>query len=173
MHIAVKTFIIIVFSLSALLAQTRSTIQFYDSTGSSTASFSDRRFKKQVKPLDSVIEKIKRLQGVTYHWDTYSFPDRHFPEDEQIGLIAQEVEEVLPQVVHTDKDGYKSISYDQLTAVLIEATRKQQETIENLASAVRDLKKSDDYKSEVITRQERQIEELYFKVLGMENRMGK
>ncbi|MBN1129285.1 MAG: tail fiber domain-containing protein [Chitinispirillaceae bacterium] len=200
-----KIAILLIFSLSILFAQSKSAIQFYDTTGASktcnsdnntassserlsisgnicasgsitgasTSCFSDRRFKTKVKPLDSVIEKVKRLQGVSYLWDTVTYPDRHFPGDEQIGLIAQEVETVFPQLVHTGSDGFKSIFYDKLTAVLIEATRKQQEKIEDLTAVVSDLKKADEYKAEIITKQGIQIEELYFKVLGMENKVGR
>jgi hypothetical protein len=98
----------------------------------STITSSDRRFKSSITPLSLSLEKIKNLQGVSYTWNRTAFPDRGFSEGTQIGLIAQDVEKVLPEVVHTDAEGYKSLSYDKLTAVLIEAVKEQQKTIEEL-----------------------------------------
>jgi len=93
-------------------------------TANVTLLSSARRFKQNITPLDSSLSKINSLQGVTYTWDSASFPTRNFPSGQQIGLIAQDVEKILPQLVHTDADGYKSLSYDKLTAVLIEAVKE-------------------------------------------------
>lgn len=55
-----------------------------------------------------------------------------FSQKRQIGLIAQEVEEVFPELVHTDESGYKSVEYSKITAILIEAVKEQQAQIESL-----------------------------------------
>ena len=73
-----------------------------------------------------------QLQGVSYLWRTEEFPQNGFTEGRQIGLIAQELEKVLPELVNTDNEGYKSVSYDKLTAILIEDVKKQQEQINAL-----------------------------------------
>ena len=52
-----------------------------------------------------------------------------FTDDTQIGLIAQEVEPVMAELVNTDEDGYKSLAYDKLSAVLVEATKELHESI--------------------------------------------
>ena len=101
---------------------------------------SDRRFKLSLTPLDSSLSKITRLQGVYYLWDTKKFPERNFDTTKQIGLIAQDVEKIIPEVVHTAKDGYKSLSYDKLTAVLIEAVKEQQKQIELQQKQINDLR---------------------------------
>ncbi len=85
---------------------------------------SDRRFKQNVEPVESALQKVTRLQGVTFVWNRADFPGRFFPEGARAGLIAQDVEKVVPEVVHTDKEGYKKVEYDKLTAVLIEAVKE-------------------------------------------------
>ena len=55
-----------------------------------------------------------------------------FSKDEQIGFIAQEIEKIYPQVVLTDKNGYKSIDYSKLTPILVEAIKEQQKIIQEL-----------------------------------------
>ena len=85
---------------------------------------SDVRWKKEVAPLECSLEKVSKLQGVSYRWRADEFPEHHFSEDKQIGLIAQETEKVIPEVVTTDIDGYKGISYEKLCPLLIEAVKE-------------------------------------------------
>ncbi len=103
-------------------------------TGNVTAanfpSSSDIRYKKNISPITTPLEKIKALTGVTYEWKQSDFPDRNFSERTQIGVVAQELEKVFPELVHTDSEGYKAVSYDKLSAVLIEAVKEQQLIIE-------------------------------------------
>ncbi len=88
-----------------------------DNTGCTIAP-SDRRYKENIQPLDNAFDNILKIQGVSYDWiDKQAFNDKH-----QIGLIAQDLEQVYPEVVRTDeKTGYKSVMYDKLVAPLIEA----------------------------------------------------
>ena len=112
-----------------------------------TAVVSDKRWKKNIQPLDSSLDKISSLQGVTYEWRTDEYPDYGFTENKQIGLIAQDVEAVLPELVSEDHDGYKAVSYAKLTAVLVEAVKelkaqneRQQAEIERLQELIKDSK---------------------------------
>jgi hypothetical protein len=95
-------------------------------TGSSCkpGACSDRRFKQNIAPIVSALDMIGKLQGVRFTWNRAAFPYRFFPEGTEIGLIAQDVEPTIPEVVRTDTDGYKTIAYDKLTAVLIEAVKE-------------------------------------------------
>jgi hypothetical protein len=93
------------------------------------SSPSDVRYKKEVKPLDSSLDKVLHLQGVTYEWDKDKVNGAGYKTGKQIGLIAQEVEKVLPELVHTDSKGYKTLSYDKLAPVIIEAMKEQQKVI--------------------------------------------
>ncbi|MFA5928592.1 MAG: tail fiber domain-containing protein, partial [Candidatus Margulisiibacteriota bacterium] len=88
------------------------------------ATWSDQRWKKNIKPLGSSLTKVEKLQGVTYDWETTKYPGRNFPKGKQIGLIAQEVEKIYPEFISEDKDGYKLLSYDKISAVLIEAVKE-------------------------------------------------
>ena len=89
---------------------------------------SDIRLKKDIKPLTSALSTLGKLQGKSYRWKDNNEPD--------IGLIAQELEKVIPELVKTDNKGYKSIVYQKLTAVLIEAVKEQQQEINNLSNRI-------------------------------------
>jgi hypothetical protein len=89
--------------------------------GSFTASgnvtgFSDIRLKTDIKPIDNALNKVRAIRGVTFkRVDTGLI---------QAGVIAQEVEMVLPEVVVTGTDGYKSVAYGNIVSLLIEAIKE-------------------------------------------------
>lgn len=85
---------------------------------------SDRRYKSDITLLDNALDKILSLNG-------YSFVMKASKKT-SIGVIAQEVEKVFPQVVKTDKDGYKSVEYANLIAPVIEAIKSLNVKIEDL-----------------------------------------
>ena len=94
------------------------------------ASFekSDSRLKKDIKPLTHALDSILQLQAKTYRWKE----DTTFANKADIGLVAQDVEKVFPELVAEDGQGYKGIAYSKLTAVLIEAMKEQQGQIASL-----------------------------------------
>ena len=94
-------------------------------TGDVTA-FSDRRFKHNVVQIDNALEKVKALRGVSFEKDNRM----------SIGVIAQEVEEVIPEVVHTNDEGLKSVAYGNIVGVLIEAIKEQNLKIEELKQEI-------------------------------------
>jgi hypothetical protein len=108
------------------------------SNGSTT--WSDARYKTDIRPLENALSSVMKIAGVTYNWKNSDFPALNFPEGEQIGVIAQEVEKVLPQVVFTGPDGYKSVSYEKLTPLLIEAVKEQQKEIDELRMELAEIK---------------------------------
>jgi len=99
-------------------------------TGELTAinccSSSDSRWKTNISPLSGSLQKISDLTGVNFEWRTEEFPNQGFGPGRNIGLIAQDVERVFPEVVTQDKEGYRFIAYDKLVPVLIEAVKEQQ-----------------------------------------------
>ena len=97
---------------------------------------SDIRYKKDITTINNGLLLVNQLRGVNYNWRTKEFKNKEFDSTAQIGVIAQEVEKVLPQVVFTDTQGFKSVDYSKLTAVLIEAIKEQQITIEQLQSGI-------------------------------------
>lgn len=92
-------------------------------------NISDVRYKKNIKPIQNALEKILKLEGVTFDWNRERFPKEQFKATRDIGLIAQEVEKVVPETVITDADGYKSLEYANLVALLVEGIKEQQDLI--------------------------------------------
>lgn len=105
---------------------------------------SDRRWKKKVKPLNNSIEKIMHLNGVSYDWAVTNYPEKYFSKNKQIGLIAQEVQQIFPELVSADASGFLSIHYSGLLAPLIEAFKSQQQQIEANTLLFKTMK--DEYK---------------------------
>lgn len=103
---------------------------------------SDIRYKENIRPINNALNLINKLKGVRYDWKIEEFPDKNFPNKLQIGLIAQEVEKVLPEIVNTRRDGYKGIEYSKITAVLINAIQEQQKMIEGLRDEIKEMKSS-------------------------------
>ncbi len=100
----------------------------------SVVSTSDVRQKKNITMLDSVLEKIKQIRGVAFNWIGEKDSDQ-----KHLGVIAQEVEKVFPELVHTDSAGMKSVDYNGLAPVLIEAVKEQQQQIKDLQDQIKDL----------------------------------
>ncbi|MEQ9101605.1 MAG: tail fiber domain-containing protein [Imperialibacter sp.] len=96
---------------------------------------SDRRLKENITPLKNSLANTLKLRGVSYNWI-----DKAKSQSAQIGVIAQEVEEVYPEFVHTDDKGMKSVNYSQMVAVLIEAIKELNTQIETLKTENASLK---------------------------------
>jgi len=94
-------------------------------------SSSDKNFKENITPIENPIEKIRKISGNTYDWKA-DLKDVHGYEGNDVGVIAQEIEEVLPQIVTTRENGYKAVKYEKLVALLIEGIKEQQTQIEKL-----------------------------------------
>jgi hypothetical protein len=107
----------------------------------SSYSGSDNQWKKNVNPINNAQSLVSKLQGVRFDWKKDEFKEKNFDSGRQIGLIAQDVEKVLPEIVRTDPEGYKAVAYDKLTAVLIEAFKEQQNEINRLKAEILNLKK--------------------------------
>jgi hypothetical protein len=100
-------------------------------SGEITAS-SDERLKTNIKTIENALDKVTQLRGVEY--------DRTDIEKHQIGVIAQEVEKILPDVVHTNEDGMKSVAYGNIVAVLIESIKELKGEISELRAELDELK---------------------------------
>ena len=113
-----------------------------DASGDIVAySTSDKNFKENITPIPNAIDKIRKISGNTYDWKA-ELKDVHGFEGNDVGVIAQEIEEVLPQLVTTRETGYKAVKYDKLVALLIEGIKEQQQHIDNLTIQVEELKKA-------------------------------
>lgn len=111
---------------------------FNPSTGKLNAtafnSLSDFNKKENIQTLQDATSKVLKMRGVSFTWKGTN--------DKSIGLIAQEVEKILPEVVSTCEDGVKSISYDSIVGLLIEAFKEQQKTIDGLKDTINILSKN-------------------------------
>lgn len=120
---------------------------------------SDERLKKEIEQIQNPLEKLSLIRGVSYKWDDQSADNLSFSamdvtkesEDNldktRLGLLAQEVEQVFPEVVYTDKDGMKAIAYSQMIGPMMEAIKSlhqqnkdQQTQIDTLRSELNALK---------------------------------
>ncbi|MCP4634238.1 MAG: hypothetical protein GY855_15035 [candidate division Zixibacteria bacterium] len=103
---------------------------------------SDIRFKKNISPINNALSNIMQIDGVKYNWKRELSNDRKFSDKRQIGLVAQDVEEVYPELVNTDNQGYKSVSYSKMTAVLLEAIKELKKENDELKSRMENLEKN-------------------------------
>jgi hypothetical protein len=94
-------------------------------------SSSDIRFKENIVPIENALDKISKISGNTYDWKAENKIE-HGYEGNDVGVIAQEIEAVLPQLVQTRENGFKAVKYDKLVALLIEGIKEQQTQIEKL-----------------------------------------
>jgi len=114
-----------------------------DITANSIAGTSDIRFKTNIRSVENALDKVKALRGVYFNWNQKAFPEKEFGAEDELGFIAQEVEKVVPEIVSKDKtkEEYRSVKYDKLVALLVEAIKEQQKQIDSLSIQVKKLKR--------------------------------
>ena len=93
---------------------------------------SDKRLKDNIKPINDPIGKIKQIGGYTFDWNN----NQNVYKGNDVGVIAQEIEKVLPSLVQDREDGYKGVKYDKIVALLIEAIKDQQKQIDELKKLI-------------------------------------
>jgi hypothetical protein len=91
---------------------------------------SDKRLKENIKPIENALDKVNKISGVTFEWNEQSHKQTG---KKDVGVIAQEIEAVLPELVDNRSNGYKAVDYPKLTALLIEA-------VKDLSNQVKELK---------------------------------
>ncbi len=94
---------------------------------------SDERLKDNIKPIENAMDKIKLIGGYEFDWNQSSKNVGH-----DVGVIAQEVEKVIPELVTTRTNGYKAVKYDKLTALLIQSNKELIEKVEELEKKLND-----------------------------------
>jgi hypothetical protein len=98
---------------------------------------SDQRLKENITNIDNAVDIVKQLNGVRYDWteayiESKGGEDGTFVRKQDIGVIAQEVEKVFPEIVAENSGGYKAVKYERLVAVLIEAIKELSEEVARL-----------------------------------------
>ncbi|MBN4062322.1 MAG: hypothetical protein COA57_14355 [Flavobacteriales bacterium] len=126
---------------------------------------SDIRWKKNVIQLENTLDKVSQLRGVTYNWRKQKFPDKNFNSKKQIGLIAQEVEKVYPELVNIDNEGFMSMDYMSFTVVLLEAIKDQQRIIQQLQKETEEIKTE----NQILNQKCESVDDLHEKVRALEN----
>ena len=107
---------------------------------------SDRRFKDNIFVIESPIDKIKKISGVEFDWNEkgpawtrskeFGNPSGSLHD---VGVVAQEIQSILPEAVKTRKDGYLAVDYEKIIPLLIEGIKEQQTTIEDLNARIKKL----------------------------------
>jgi len=103
---------------------------------------SDERLKKDIRPFDSgMLDRALKLRPVYYHWRTELMTDEAIPANagESYGLIAQEVEKLYPEMVSTNKDGYKAVDYTRLPFVVLGALQEEHAKVQSLEARLAKL----------------------------------
>ena len=106
--------------------------------GNITAYYSsDQRLKENIVNIPNALDKVMDINVVKFDW-TSEYMEEHGGEDEvfnrksQVGVIAQEVEKILPEVVADRPDGYKAVRYEQMVPLLIEAIKELNQKVKDL-----------------------------------------
>jgi len=115
---------------TAYVSNTKCTFNPLTGTLSATVftSLSDVTQKKNIQKISNSTDLIKQINGVRFDWKDN--------DESSAGVIAQEVEEIMPEIVHTNDDGIKSVNYNGIIGLLVEAIKEQQNQIEELKSQI-------------------------------------
>jgi hypothetical protein len=92
---------------------------------------SDIRLKENIHTIENALDKVSALRGVSF--------DFKETKQKQIGVIAQEVEKIIPEVVGENPDGYKGVQYENIVGLLIEAIKEQQKQIDELKEKINEI----------------------------------
>jgi hypothetical protein len=123
-------------------------------SGGYNSMYSDQNLKGNIVPIDSSLNKLLQINGYNFEWKDGIAPE----EGHDIGLLAQEIERVYPELVVSDSAGYKKIYYYKLIPVMVEAIKEQQRTIDSqnvlLINYQKDIKENEELLNAVLIRLE-------------------
>ena len=130
---------------------------------------SDARLKRNVQPFPPVLDKLIQLQPVSFDWKTDQYPERHFGKGRSHGLIAQDVEQVFPELVSEDEQGFKRVNYSELPHLMLQAIRELKADNDRLQ------KQATSHEAlllEALQAQQAQIRELQSEMGALKTRLG-
>jgi hypothetical protein len=113
---------------NGLIRATNDVIAFYSS---------DIRLKTNIKQITGSLDILKQING--YRFDWVEMPGIHENEGRDIGVIAQEIEKVLPELVTTRDNGYKAVKYEKLVALLLQTNKELLERVESLENKLKTI----------------------------------
>ncbi|MFT5171038.1 MAG: hypothetical protein ACI9BD_000810 [Candidatus Marinamargulisbacteria bacterium] len=106
----------------------------------SASSLSDLRIQDEVTPIDSAMDKLFAIRGVYFKWNTESYkPPSHEVDQRMVGVVAQEVEKVFPELVSKSLTGYMQVDYEKLVAVTIQAVNEMHNELHSQGNGLREL----------------------------------
>jgi hypothetical protein len=101
-------------------------------TGDITAYYSsDERLKQNIQPIENALQKVNQISGNTYDWKE-GYDEVHSHKGNDVGVIAQEIEQILPQIVTNRDNGFKAVQYEKIIPLLIQAIKELSVKIEVL-----------------------------------------
>ena len=103
-------------------------------------SSSDRRFKKNISTVSGALQKLSKLNPVNYDWRQDEFENKGFNDKKQWGFIAQEINEILPELVGKDDEDFLTLNYQGFVPLLTKAVQEQQEEIDSQQKEIDALK---------------------------------
>jgi hypothetical protein len=105
-----------------------------DITANQFIAYSDRNLKQNIVPIECALDKVCRLEGVHYEF-------KNAPDVKRMGLIAQDVEKIIPEVVSENNEGTKGIDYGPIVSILIESVKELKEENIKLNKKIEDMQK--------------------------------
>jgi hypothetical protein len=105
----------------------------------SFVSCSDVRLKKDFAKLDNILNKILTINTYYFHWNTSQFPEKFNDTTRQIGIKAQEIKELFPELVSQDSEGFYQVAYDKLSVLAIQSIKEQQKQIQDQQKIIQHL----------------------------------
>ena len=98
-------------------------------------STSDIRLKKNIQLIPNALDKIDKINGYTFNWkEDKELSNTHGFAGHDVGVIAQEIEEILPEIVTTRNNGYKAVKYEKIVPLLIQCIKELKSEINELKS---------------------------------------
>lgn len=91
--------------------------------GVSFLSFSDERFKTNIRKVEHALDQLVKIEGVRYQFNQQKYSGRSFPSGERDGFLAQQVQKIFPEIVSSDSEGYLAIDYISLIPIMVEAIK--------------------------------------------------
>ena len=129
---------------------------------------SDVRLKRNIQPFPAVLDKLVRLQPVSYNWRVEEYPQLRFGTSRASGLIAQEVEKVFPELVSVGDGGLKRVNYGELPYLTLQAIRELKSRNDKLAAQA----KARDAQIRKLTRQVKQLQTVQQQLAAFETRLA-
>jgi len=120
---------------------------------------SDRRLKKNIEPLVNSLERILDVEGVSFE-----MKDENLGRGVELGVIAQELEIIFPELVFEDEKGFKSVNYIGLIAPMIEALKAQQKTIDSQQRTIAQLTESGKDLEQIVEKQQIEMDDMLVQI---------